>query len=355
MYNIKRIIRQKYNWILIVILSILFLSLLFLFKYLFSVQNNVEKQIYDNYHNREIIIYDSSEELINKLNKMQNVLFVYPDYQSLKLKNDTLGSFNIIPLLQNDMPKIVKGRYPKNKNEIIVNISSYEKNIDLSKLSDKKVSFKLNDDISVDFNIVGIFESNSSSSNVYYNLGNINYLLQLIDYQSDNTRIIIDHYRNLDKVLSNIESSASLYNPSGLEEINIYQNILKMILFISLIMTIFIFLMIIIVSTILYNGTKETRFIQFALGYTEGDIVKSYIDYYLKILMISFIVSLVLYEIVCLIIPNIFCIDNFILLELFNFKSNYLFIIPIVIIIILLVFILYFVIYCKSKKEYKIT
>ena len=76
MYNIKRIIRQKYNWILIVILSILFLSLLFLFKYSFSVQNNVEKQIYDNYYNREIIIYDSSEELINKLNKMQNVLFV---------------------------------------------------------------------------------------------------------------------------------------------------------------------------------------------------------------------------------------------------------------------------------------
>ena len=56
MYNLKRIIRQKSSWVLIIIFIVIFILMFFLFKYIFVVQNNIEINIYDKLKNRDIII-----------------------------------------------------------------------------------------------------------------------------------------------------------------------------------------------------------------------------------------------------------------------------------------------------------
>lgn len=61
MYNIKKIFRKKSHIIIIVVFAIMILSLIFLFKYIFVIEEDIEKNIYNNYQNREIIVYDNSE------------------------------------------------------------------------------------------------------------------------------------------------------------------------------------------------------------------------------------------------------------------------------------------------------
>ena len=77
MYNIKKIFRKKSHIIIIVVFAIMILSLIFLFKYIFVIEEDIEKNIYNNYQNREIIVYDNSEDMINKIKSLDNILFIY--------------------------------------------------------------------------------------------------------------------------------------------------------------------------------------------------------------------------------------------------------------------------------------
>ena len=110
MYNIKKIFRKRSNILIILILSFLIFCLIFLLKYVFVIQGDIEKNIYDKHKNREIIVYEEIDKVKKDLTSLKNILFIYPDYNMLELENSKLGIYPISISLINEMPKLLNGK-----------------------------------------------------------------------------------------------------------------------------------------------------------------------------------------------------------------------------------------------------
>ena len=91
----------------------------------------------------------------------------------------------------------------------------------------------------------------------------------------------------------------------------------------------------------------------YALGYTNYNICFNFIDYFLKILLVSFILSFITY-IISMILCNKFVVtDNTVLNSLFKIDNNYLFLIPIIIIVLVILSILYIITMFRIKLNSK--
>lgn len=353
MYNIKKIFRKKSHIIIIVVFAIMILSLIFLFKYIFVIEEDIEKNIYNNYQNREIIVYDNSEDKINKIKSLDNILFIYNDFNLLEINSSMLGKFKIIPLLKDDMPALLIGDYPKKNNEILLPFYTIINNrkINLEDYINKEITFTLNNENEVRLIITGIFEVTDSPFVAYYNLKNINTLLEINDNNTtENIRVIIDNYKNVDKVVKKIGSESNLNNTSRLEEVQTYKALFNLALLITVIIIFFITIILIIFSSILYHETKNDRFIQFALGYNNNLLTKNYINYLLKIILISFIISIIGYVILTLAF-NQYNYNNIILNKLFDISFEYKLFLPIILLFTLIILFIYIFVRIKLSKQ----
>ena len=148
MYNIKKIFRKRSNILIILILSFLIFCLIFLLKYVFVIQGDIEKNIYDKHKNREIIVYEEIDKVKKDLTSLKNILFIYPDYNMLELENSKLGIYPISISLINEMPKLLNGKYPLNSNEILLPDFTYMNGtkVDLTEYINKEVVFVLNNE-----------------------------------------------------------------------------------------------------------------------------------------------------------------------------------------------------------------
>jgi len=327
---------------------------LFLFKYLFIVEKDIEIQIYDKHKNKELIFYEREEKIRKKSQTIKDILYIYPDYQMLNIENEELGTLTINPFLIEDMPSLLEGKYPVKMNEILLPnyIVRENKKVDLSKYINKEISFILNNEEEFNFKVTGIYDSKGREFTPYYNLKNIKNLLEKTSYNdTGNTRVLINHYKNLDKVIKNMECKGELYDSSGLEEIEVYQSLFNLVLLLISIMIIFITIMIIVVSSILYHDTKNDRFMQYALGYDNHKIALNYINYYLKILIISLIIAFMGYIIGTFLYNKYIFINNLILNDLFKISLDYTFLLPILILFLLLLILLYIIIRFRLFKQ----
>lgn len=341
MYNIKKIFRKRSNILIILILSFLIFCLIFLLKYVFVIQGDIEKNIYDKHKNREIIVYEEIDKVKKDLISLKNILFIYPDYNMLELENSKLGIYPISISLINEMPKLLNGKYPLNSNEILLPDFTYMNGtkVDLTEYINKEVVFVLNNEIEVNLKVTGIYSSNKDIFSIYYNIQNIEYLLNLTNYNKTGyTRVLIDHYKNLELIFDKINYDSSLYDVSGLEEINVYESLYNLIFLIFYIITFFIVIMMFIIFIISYYDTKNERFIKYALGYNYNRITLNYIDYYLKLFIISLVISLIGYFISIFLYNKYICLDNLIVNSLFKMTS-----IEITIIIVLLIFVIFLI------------
>ncbi len=353
MYNLKRIIRQKSSWVLIIIFIVIFILMFFLFKYIFVVQNNIEINVYDKLKNRDIIIYEDYDKINAKLNKYKDILFVYHDYQLLEVESD-IASFMVSANLREDMPPLIKGEYPKNENEIILPeyIAINGTKIDLTAYLNKSINFALNNEVNVSLYVTGIYD-NKNTQNIIYNLKNIDYLLKkLPSYNyTGYTRAIINHYKNYEKLKNNL--NISLYDTSGLEEIEVYKSLYNLVLFIIILMIIFVVIILLVISSILFNNSKNTRFIQFIGGFNQLKITNNYIYYYIKIMIISFCGAFLGFIFMMVLYKCFINTDNLVLNSLFSLSINHLFLLPIIILILINIFILYVFIYFKVSLDIK--
>ena len=346
MYNFKKIYRRKSNYFLILIFSSLLLSLIFLFKYLLVVNYNIEREIYDKHINKEIIVYDNKDIVSKKLKDIKDVVFIYSDYQMLELNNDTLGNYALNPYMLSEMPSLLKGAYPKNSKEILIPNYTYinGKKEYLDKYINKNLAFKLNNSTLITFKVVGVYDASKKGLSIYYNLDYIDNLLNNTeDYNyTGYTRVLVNHYKNINKVLDIFGNNASIYDSSGLEEINVYNSLFDLILILIIIIIIFIIIMAIIVIGILYYNTRNDRFIEYVLGFRKKQIILNYIYYLLKILFISLSISIVLYFLGIGIFNIFITTNNLILNSLFSLNNKYN-------IYLILLFILFSIIMRKLK------
>lgn len=343
MYNIRKIFRKKVNFLLIIILSILFLCLLFLFKYLFFVQENIENQIYDRYMNRELIVYESKDKVKDEIDNISDVLFIYSDYQMLSIENSDLGTFNINPYFIEDMPTLFMGNYPQNEEEIILPRIIYGKSgvVDISNYCGKEIEFLLNGEYNLKMLVAGIYDNRNDFA-AYYNL---NYIENLIDKSHNNytgnTRVLINHYKNKDKIINESGFKTALYDIGGLDEINMYQSLLDLIILLIEIIIMFILIIFFVVSLIMYHETRSERFIQYALGYNNNKIACNYVNYFFKMIIISLFISCIGYLIAISMFNYLITSQNLVLKDLFSMTFNYKFVLPVVIFIIIILLLLY--------------
>lgn len=353
MYNIKKIFRKKLNFLLIIILSILFLCLIFLFKYIFLVQENIEKQIYDRYKNRELIVYGPKDKVKEKINNINDVLFVYSDYQMLSIESDDIGIFNINAYFTEDMPTLLIGSYPQNEGEIILPRNIYRESgiVDLSDYCGKEIDFLLNNEYNLKMYVAGIYENDNDFS-AYYNL---NYIENLIDKthnnSTDNTRVLINHYKNKDNVINKLGFKASLYDIGGLDEINMYQSLFNLIILLVGITIIFIVIIFFVVASILYHETRDDRFIQFALGYSNNLMALNYVHYYLEMTLFSLFLSFIGYFVGIFMFNYFITSENIVLNDLFSVTFNCKFLLPVIFIIIVILLLLYLFISFRLLKS----
>ncbi len=327
MYSLKKLYRQKRNILLIIVFISLFTSLFFLFKYLLVTQTKVEKEIYDRFINRDLIIYEPSPELKAKLNTIPEVIFIYNDYEPLELSNDQIKSLTINFRFEEDMPKILKGTVPRANNELLLPSYIIENNekIDLTNFLNQTVKLSLNNNILISFYVTGIYEP-STPNEVYYNLKNINYLLKQMpnSIYTGNLRVLIDHYKNVNKVISKIDNKASLYNPAGKDEINFYDttlNIIKLCIIVDLIFTIIVVL---VTFNINFQTNKKQYFIYYTLGSSKNKLIKFIMKDISIMLEISLLISYILSNIFSLLIHKVIKnkINNAIFTSLFILKGN---------------------------------
>lgn len=338
------------------IISLIFFTLIFLFKYTFVVQNDIENQIYDSYKNRELIVYDNSKETIEELKKQKEIKFIYQDYQEVTINIDSVRTFILIPLIQSDMPKLIVGDYPKTNNEIILPEYTLinEEKTNLSDYLNKDFTVIINNEEEYSFKITGIFKVENNMFNTYYNLEYINSLLDKTKNNlTGNLRCLVDHYNNVEEVISKLSVNANLYDISGLEEIDVYKAIYNLVLLFVILIVFFVIVIIIVVSSILYYDTKQDRIIQFALGCNNHMLVMNYINYYFKLLIISLSISMIIYFITTILYNQFIFIDNLILNDLLQFSVQYQFLVPIILLIVILLLLLYFIIRLRlSRTKY---
>lgn len=354
MYNIKKIYRKKSNVFIIFIFTFLFMCLLFLFKYIFVVENDIELKIYDKHKNKELIVYENKEKVITSSQKIENIIYIYSDYQMLNLENKNLGIYTLSPILFDESPKVIIGKFPENDDEIILPSYNYINNrkVELTSIINKELAFIINGDKTMNFKIVGLYESEEVNKNAYFNLYNIEELLEKMDYsQTEYTRVLVDHYKNIDKVLNELDFKAELNDISGIDEIEVYTSLFDLVLLLIVGIILFIIVILLIVSSILYYDTSQDRYIQFVLGLNKHGIAINYINYYLKLLIISFFISIILYFFIIIIYNQCILINNLVLNDLFNISLSYKILIPIVSLIIIILFLLYFAIRFKLSRN----
>ena len=348
MYNIKHIYRQKNYWLLIGIFIFIFLMLIFLFKYIFVVQDYIEASIYDKNKNRVLIVTEDYNITKDKFSNLSDVLYIYPDYQIIELESTEIGLFNITPLLFKEMPNLIFGDYPENKNDILLPKYIFKdgKRLDLKQYVGKTINVMLNNYVEWNFHVSGIYDSQNEFFAIY-NLENINYLLkQLPSYDlTGNSRILINHYKSIEKIQLQIGSNVYLNDFSGITEIQVYNSLYNMLLTITVIISIFILVILIVVSSILLYYSRCLGFIQFTQGYTAKTISKNYVDLFFKIMVVSLLIALSLYFILGILYKKAIYTNNLVLNYLFNLSVNYYFLIPIIILIVIFSFILYLLIY----------
>ena len=149
------------------------------FIYNFIVENTIEVNIYDKHKNRDIIIYEDYNKVKQELSAKEDILYIFKDYESLELNNSEIGNFNITPLLNAEMPTLIKGTYPKKENEILLpNLNFINgKKAYLTSYLGKNITLTLNNEKTLTFTVTGIYDSQNIHS-IIYNLENINYLCE---------------------------------------------------------------------------------------------------------------------------------------------------------------------------------
>lgn len=354
MYNIKKIYRKKSNVFIIFIFTFLFMCLLFLFKYIFVVENDIELKIYDKHKNKELIVYENKEKVITSSQKIENIIYIYSDYQMLNIENKNLGIYTLSPILFEESPKVILGKFPENDDEIILPSYNYinNKKVELTNIINKELTFIINGNKTIDFKIVGLYESEEVNKNAYFNLYNIEELLKKMDYnQAEYTRVLVDHYKNIDKVLNELVYKAELNDISGMDEIEVYKSLFDLVLLLIVGIILFIIVVLLVVSSILYYDTMQDRYIQFVLGLNKHGIAMNYINYYLKLLIVSFSVSIFLYFFITIIYNQFILIDNLVLNDLFSISLSHKILISILFLISIILFLLYLFIRFRLSRN----
>ncbi len=361
MIILKKILRNKHNYYLILLLTIFFVLFIYSFKYILYVQKNIDENIYNQLKNRELLIKINNENDLNFLNNNDKVEFMYYSYQNIYLINDMIKA-ELYPCFINQMPELIYGNYPKNVDEIILPNSFYGSNINPYDFANKQISFNI-EDKTYSFLVKGIYkvQTNEKFNYIYYNILNIDTLTQNIPKLRTNYyHVIINNYKNVNEMIKKIGeiTEVSFNDNSGKEEISLYKSLFKIIFLSTIIAICFIIILFILIIYLYIKLNRNNLILNYFLGYNNLQLTLYITNYFSILLLISILLATIFVVVLGLI--NIFIKPaNYILKILFNYNGilwPLLITISLMLIIILFIFIVVFIslIYKNKKGKLKV-
>lgn len=303
-YNFKK----ANTYLLILILTICFFATTIFYYLSITNQKRIDTTLNDNIQNRKITIFTSEIDK-EKIQSIDHVVFVLENYYSavIEYKEEEISLTNI---LLYDEKSIQEG-------EVIV---------------PRTFNLKIDDDIEIKskkFRIAGL----SKNKTIYMNGSDIFNILDERELNEKNYLIIVDDYKNSDKVLKtinelNIEANKSILDTRKVD--NLKKIINRIAVFNNIVSIISI---IMIVEIYIYTFKEETKNISLLklLGYSNITINTKLFNYTNILMLTSFLITalfsaLVNYYLIHIKFYNINIFSNII----YNIKLFYIYIAVIV-------------------------
>ena len=359
MIMLKKILRNKHNYYLIILLTIFLILFIYSFKYILYVQENIDENIFNQLKNRELLVKINDENDLNFLNNNDEVEFMYYSYQNIYLTNDFIKG-ELYPCFINQMPELIYGNYATAIDEIILPESFYGNNINPYDFVDKRISFSI-EDKTYSFLVKGIYkvENNIKFNYIYYNILNIDTLTQNIPKLRTNYyHVIIKNYKNVNEMINRISkiTEVSFNDNSGKEEISLYKSVFKILLLSTTIAICFMIVLFILIIYLYIKLNKNDIILNYFLGYNNLQLAL-YITNYFSILIIISVLLATIFFILFGIINTLIKPTNYILKLLFNFNGllyPLIITLSLMMIIILLIFCIVFLVLLFENKKGKL-
>lgn len=332
---------------LIIFISLFALIMLLVFQN--GVSNMINKEIYNKYQNRDLLVTlkkEADEEYIEQLLQNKNIKYVFKNYNSLNLASDSYGilSLNGVPLDYFD--KIVVDEEYLNNNYIIMPNSIINEDAIGSKI-------KLNyNNEKIEFIIAGVYylDKNEMTNKVYTSTNNYTNIVeekQSAEWSRD-IHVVLENRSKLDETVSILRKNSdqiNFYNPTGEMEINLYSSLNKLAKFIILGISSFLLFAFILTISIMINQEKESISILKAVGFSNRKVYLKLLYMLLISIIILYSLSYILSYIIVFLVKKIikYNLVNFIRISTSNILSG-------LIIIILLLSVSIFINYFKLRR-----
>lgn len=292
----------------LIIITFLILMVNILMSFSYNVSYNIDNKILQKVSNRKIYVelYENQNEtcLRKSIGKTYDYERIIKYFDPILISSNILGEIQLNKYIEDDL-KIIKGRGLKynNNNEIILpeKVKINGKVTETSHLLNKKILLQIKIGMyseEHEFNVVGIYKQKAVS------VINDCYTTDNIEYNSKNEKKYIVLLKNSNEkekainLLLKLKIKANNYDNSSNSEYNIYfkyKNIINMFTYISILILIILFYL--IINKILREHNK-ILIIMKIYGYKKVTIYNNIIICFFTFINLAFIMSILLKKII---------------------------------------------------------
>ncbi len=300
--------RKKKLLIYIITISITFGLIISVIYDMYKLNNIYYYKIKNNIKNRVLIVTSSNEKIldtdVNYISSLDGVNNAYLELNDFSINIEDGGAFSVKYISNEEIIELLENNSMESKEELQVILpyrilnsnGEYEY---FENLIDKNVNFFINDDITINAQVTGVYNPKNYETYVYVNEVFKSFLenYDLSSINDNYIKVVVRDYNDVDSIIDTLVDkgyNAYIMDKSGQTDIKFYNMAKSIILLMIAFITIFTYISITIIVNGIISGEKMDIAILKAIGYKEKQIYKIMKLRIVAIIIVSIILGVII-------------------------------------------------------------
>lgn len=300
--------RKKKLLIYIITISITFGLIISVIYDMYKLNNIYYYKIKNNIKNRVLSVTSSNGKIldtdINYISSLGGVNNAYLELNDFSINIEGGESFTVKYISNEEIVELLENNSMESKEELQVILpyrilnsnGEYEY---FENLIDKNVNFFINDDITINAQVTGVYNPKNYETYVYVNEVFKSFLenYDLSSINDNYIKVVVRDYNDVDSIIDTLVDkgyNAYIMDKSGQTDIKIYNMAKSIILLMIAFITIFTYISITIIVNGIISGEKMDIAILKAIGYKEKQIYKIMKLRIVAIIIVSIILGVII-------------------------------------------------------------
>lgn len=275
---------------------------------MYKLNNIYYYKIKNNIKNRVLIVTSSNEKIldtdVNYISSLDGVNNAYLELNDFSINIEDGGAFSVKYISNEEIIELLENNSMESKEELQVILpyrilnsnGEYEY---FENLIDKNVNFFINDDITINAQVTGVYNPKNYETYVYVNEVFKSFLenYDLSSINDNYIKVVVRDYNDVDSIIDTLVDkgyNAYIMDKSGQTDIKFYNMAKSIILLMIAFITIFTYISITIIVNGIISGEKMDIAILKAIGYKEKQIYKIMKLRIVAIIIVSIILGVII-------------------------------------------------------------